>query len=144
VVSLTEQVHAGLDADRGAGRHEITDLVVGQAVEEADRPEVVDGERRGGTGHRLSLRTASPPPREPAGGMEEPAVFDTAAVTDRGTPLVLAGRVLDVVDDLGHLLHPGLPRCRLSGGNVVPFRTAALLGLLHRRVDRWPTALGIR
>jgi hypothetical protein len=42
VLALVEQVDAGLDADFGTARDQLGELIVGQAVEDAERAELVD------------------------------------------------------------------------------------------------------
>ena len=42
VLALAEQLDAGLDRDLGAALDQLGELLVGQAVEEAERAEVVD------------------------------------------------------------------------------------------------------
>jgi hypothetical protein len=41
VLALPEQLHAGLDADLGTARNQLSQLVIGQAVKDAERAKFV-------------------------------------------------------------------------------------------------------
>ena len=61
VLTLAEQLDAGLDADLGAALGQFRELIVGQAAEQAESPELVGASHCGLVAHEISLRMASPP-----------------------------------------------------------------------------------
>ena len=42
MLALAEQLRPGLDADLGAARHQLRELLVGQAVEQAESADLID------------------------------------------------------------------------------------------------------